>query len=104
MLSKICDIFFLLNMVAYIQKKLIKSTIIVDISILGFNAHSMRPTRQQSAAHSPFALRTRCAFATSLQRFSQSGFKLLFFIFLCVDCASFMCDWDKPRSAETQRI
>ena len=43
-------------------------------------------------------------FATSLRRFSQSGYKLLLFIFLCVDCSSFMCDWDKPRSTETQRI
>ena len=29
----------------YVQKKLIKVTIIVDISIIGFNAHCMRPTR-----------------------------------------------------------
>ena len=57
-----------------------------------------------SAVHSPFALKTRCVFATSLRRFSQSGLKLLFFIFLCVDRASFLCDWDKPRSIETQRI
>ena len=34
-------------------------------------------------------------FATSLRRFSQSGLKLLFFIFSGMDCASFMCDLDK---------
>ena len=59
----------------YVQNKLIKVTIIVDISIIGFNAHCMRQTRYQSAVHSHFALETRCAFATSLRRFSQSGLK-----------------------------
>ena len=52
-------------MVTYVQNKLIKVTIIVDISILGFNAHCMRPTCYQRAVHLHFALETRCAFATS---------------------------------------
>ena len=86
-------------MVTYVQNK--KVTIIVDINNIGFNAHCMRPTRQQSAVHSHFALEKRYAFATSLRRFSQSGLKLFF---LWVDCASFMCDWDKPRSTKTQQI
>ena len=51
-------------MVPYVQNKIIKFTIIVDITILGFNAHCMRPKRLQSAVHSPFALKTCCAFAT----------------------------------------
>ena len=89
----------LLKMVTYVQNKLIKFTIIVDISILGFNAHCMRPTHYQNAVQSPFVLKTHCAFATSLLRFSQSGLKMLFFFF----CASFMCDWDKFRSMKTQR-
>ena len=38
-------IFFFFKMVTYVQNKLITATIIVDISILGFNAHCMRPTR-----------------------------------------------------------
>ena len=65
-------------MVTYVQNNLIKATIIVDISIIGFIAHCMRPTRYQSAVHSHFALETRCAFATSLRRFSQSGFNFFF--------------------------
>ena len=32
-------------MVTYVQNKTIKITKIVDINILGFNAHCMRPTR-----------------------------------------------------------
>ena len=68
-------------MVTYVQNKLIKVTIIVDISIIGFNAHSMRPTRQQNAVHSHFTLETRCAFATSLRRFSQSGTNFFFLNF-----------------------
>ena len=32
-------------MVTYVQNKLIKVTIIVDINIIGFNAHCMRRTR-----------------------------------------------------------
>ena len=27
-----------------------------------------------------------------------------FYFLLLVDCASFMCEWDKPRSTKTQRI
>ena len=50
----------------------------------------MRPTREESAVHSHFALETRCAFATSLRRFSQYRLKFFFF-FLCVDCALFTC-------------
>ena len=50
------------------------------------------------------AFKTRCAFATSLRRFSQSGLKLLFFILSCVDCASFMSDGDKPRSTNLKRV
>ena len=41
----------------------------------------------------------RCVFATILRRFFynlDSNCYLQFF--LCVDCASFMCDWDKPQS------
>ena len=62
-------------MVTYVQNKLIKVTVIVDINIIGFYA------RYQSAVHSHFALETRCAFATSLRRFSRSGLKLLFLFF-----------------------
>ena len=67
-------------MVTCVPNKLIKVTrpIIVDISVLGFIAHCMRPTRYQSAVQSPFALETRCAFVI---RFSQSGLKLLFLFF-----------------------
>ena len=36
---------FSFKMVTYVQNKMIKFTIIVDISILGFNAHCMRTTR-----------------------------------------------------------
>ena len=32
-------------MITYVQNKLIKATIIVDISIIGFIAHYMLPTR-----------------------------------------------------------
>ena len=46
---------------------------------MGFNAHCMRPTRYQSAVYLHFALETRCAFATSLRRFSQSGLNFFFF-------------------------
>ena len=56
-------------MVTYVQNKLIKVTTIVEISILRFNAHCMRPTRQPSAVYSTFALETRCAFVTNLRRF-----------------------------------
>ena len=31
--------------------------------------------------HSPFSLKTRCAFAIRLRRFSQSGLKFFFFFF-----------------------
>ena len=65
---------------------MIKLTIIVDISILGFNAHSMSPTRKQSAVHSPFALKTRCTFATSLRRFSQSGVNFFNYYSRTVSC------------------
>ena len=68
-------------MVTFVQNKLIKFTIIVDISILGFNAHCMRPTRQESAVHLPFALIIRCAFATSLRRFSQIRTQTVIFYF-----------------------
>ena len=40
-----------------------------------------RPARWQSAAYSPFALKTRCAFATSLRCSSQSGLKYYCFFF-----------------------
>ena len=33
--------------------------------------------------------------------FLQSGFKLLFFY---ASTVRLLCDWDKPRSTETQRI
>ena len=84
-------------MVTYVQNKLIKLTKIVDISILGLNAHCTRKKKRKAKRCS---LKTRCAFATSLQRFSQ----IVIFYFLCVYCESFMCDWDKRRSKETQRI
>ena len=89
-------------MVTYVQNKLINVTITVDISIIGFNVHCMRPARYQSAVHLHFALEKRCA--TSLRRFSQSEFNFFFFFFLWVDCASFMCDWDKPRSTKTTNL
>ena len=38
-------IFSFKKMVTYVQNQLIKAIIIVDISIIGFNAHCMRPTR-----------------------------------------------------------
>ena len=43
-------------MVTYVQNKLIKVTIIVDISIIGFNAHCM-------ALYASNALAKRCSFA-----------------------------------------
>ena len=53
---------FLLKMVTYVQNKLIKVTFIVDISIIGFNAHCMlqrvskalfiRTLRWKDAVHS----------------------------------------------------
>ena len=52
----------------------------------------MRPTRWQGAVHSHFALETRCAFATSLRRFSQSGLN-----FFCV----FFYGWTVRRLCVT---
>ena len=70
-------------MVTYVQNKLITVTIIVDIRIIWFNARCMRTTHYQSAVRSHFALETRCAFATSLRRFSiQTQIVLLFFFYL----------------------
>ena len=66
--------------------------------------YALRQTLKNSKALFilPFALKTH-AFATSLRRFSQSGLKMFVFILSCVDCASFMSDWDKPRSTKTTR-
>ena len=64
-----------------VPNKLIKATIIVDISFLGFNAHCMRPTLWQRAIHLPLVLATRCAFVVNSLRFSQSGLKLCFLFF-----------------------
>ena len=38
-------------MVTYVQNELIKVTFIIDIGILGCNAHSMRPTRYTPVTH-----------------------------------------------------
>ena len=73
-------------MVTNVENKVIKVTIIVYFTIIVY-------------CLLPFALETRWK-----HTFSQYGLKLLFFIFLFVDCASFMCDLDKPRSTKTQRI
>ena len=91
-------------MVTYVQNKLIKVTIIVDISNIGFNAHCMHPTRSQNAVHLHFELKTRCAFATSLRRFSQSGLELIFYIFLWVDCVRLCVTETNLGTTKTQRI
>ena len=60
------------------QNKLIRVTIIVDISIIGFNAHCKRLTR---AVHSHFALETGCVFTTSLRIFHNPVSNCFFKIF-----------------------
>ena len=91
-------------MVAYVQNKLIKVVIIVDFSIIGLNAHCMRPTRYQSAVYSHFALETRCAFATSLQRFSQSGLKCFFYFFMGELCLVYVWLGQTSVNANTTNL
>ena len=53
----------------------------------------------KSANTQRFATGLRVSRATAQReaRISQKALSILFFIFSYVDCASFMCDWNKPR-------
>ena len=66
-------------MVTGALNKLRKATMIVDISVIRFNTHCIRPMRWQRAIHSLFAFETRCEFALNSLRFSQSRHNLYYF-------------------------
>ena len=81
-------------MITYVQNKLIKNTIIVDISILGFIAHCMRPTVNVLAKRCLFAL---CVENTLCIRYQIATFfriRTQFFFFFFVMrglCVAYVC-------------
>ena len=67
----------------------------VDISFLGFNAHCMLLTRL-------FALCIGNTLCIRYQLATLFTIRTQIVNFPCVDCASYMRDWDKHRSTKTQ--
>ena len=78
-------------MVTYVQNKLIKVTIIVDISILGFNAHCMRPQSRLNFFFFFFfffygwTVRRLCVTGTSLGQRSTTNLECVLYLCLTLD-------------------